>query len=63
MKFDFNIPDTDQLGRFTVTALRELGLEAAATYEKMYSEFKLNPDTSTDDALDYMEDLVQFTTM
>lgn len=58
---DFQIPDTDQLGRFTVTALRELGLEAAAKYETMLTEFRSNPEQISDEALDYMEDLNQFT--
>lgn len=58
---DFQIPGTDQLKRFTVTALRELGLEASGVYETMLSEFRSNPESMTDEALDYMEDLNTFT--
>lgn len=58
---EFEIPDTGQLGRFTVTALRELGLEAAAQYETMLTEFRATPDKLSEEALDYMEDLHQFT--
>jgi hypothetical protein len=58
---NFQIPDTDQLGRFTVTALRELGLEASAEYDRLLTEFRTAPENASDEALDYMEDLLTFT--
>lgn len=59
---EFQIPDTDQLGRFTVTALRELGLEASAAYETLFSVVNADRNAATDDQIDTLEDLLDFMT-
>lgn len=55
---EFEIPDASSLPRFTVAALRDLGLEAAAAYDAL-REY-LTPETATDEDLDDLEDLKTF---
>jgi len=55
---DFEIPDANSLPRFTVSALRDLGLEAAAAYDSLRET--LTPETATDEDLDTLDDLKSF---
>lgn len=55
---EFEIPEAASLPRFTVAALRDLGLEAAAAYDSLRES--LSPETVTDTDLDDMEDLKSF---
>jgi hypothetical protein len=55
---EFEIPEASSLPRFTVAALRDLGLEAAATYDAIRET--LTPETATDEDLDDLEDLSAF---
>ena len=55
---EFEIPEASSLPRFTVQALRDLGLEAAAAYDALYEA--LTPETVTDEDLDDLEDLKSF---
>lgn len=54
----FEIPDVGSLNRFTVAALRDLGLEASAEFDQMRAG--ISPDTVTDDQLDRMQELQDF---
>ena len=47
---EFEIPDINNLQRFTLTALRELGLEAAAAFDSLRES--LTTESVTDDDLD-----------
>jgi len=58
---EFEIPDANSLPRFTVAALRDLGLEAAAAYDALREV--LSPETATDEDLDNLEDLKSFMVM
>lgn len=58
---DFEIPETNSLPRFTVAALRDLGLEAAAAYDSLRES--LTKETVTDEHLDTLEDLQAFMTL
>ena len=55
---EFEIPDINSLGRYTVAALKDLGLEAAATYDAIYSS--VTPETVTDDDIQDLADLQAF---
>jgi hypothetical protein len=55
---EFEIPEANSLPRFTVAALRDLGLEAAAAYDSLRES--LTPETVSDTDLDDMEDLKSF---
>ena len=55
---EFEIPEASSLPRFTVAALRDLGLEAAATYDAIRET--LTPESATDEDLDDLEDLSAF---
>jgi hypothetical protein len=55
---EFEIPETGSLPRFTVAALRDLGLEAAAAYDSLREV--LTPEIATDEDLDNLEDLKAF---
>lgn len=55
---EFEIPDINNLQRFTLTALRELGLEAAAAFDSLRES--LTTESVTDDDLDNLEDLKNF---
>lgn len=55
---EFEIPEASSLPRFTVAALRDLGLEAAATYDAIRET--LTPQSATDEDLDDLEDLSAF---
>lgn len=55
---EFEIPETSSLPRFTVAALRDLGLEAAAAYDALRAS--LSNETVTDEDLDDLEDLKAF---
>jgi hypothetical protein len=55
----FNIPDLESLPRFTVAALNDLGLEAAAEFDSLTDE--VTPETVTDEQLDRLQDLKDFT--
>lgn len=55
---EFEIPEANSLPRFTVAALRDLGLEAAAAYDSLRES--LTPETVSDVDLDDMEDLKSF---
>lgn len=55
---EFEIPDIGSLPRFTLTALRELGLEAAASYDSLKES--LTPENVSDEDLDSLEDLKNF---
>lgn len=55
---EFEIPEASSLPRFTVAALRDLGLEAAATYDAIRAT--LTPESATDEDLDDLEDLSAF---
>jgi hypothetical protein len=55
---EFEIPEASSLSRFTVAALRDLGLEAAATYDAIRET--LTPESATDEDLDDLEDLSAF---
>ncbi len=55
---EFEIPESSSLPRFTVAALRDLGLEAAAAYDSLREA--LTPETATDEDLDNLEDLKSF---
>lgn len=55
---DFEIPEAGSLPRFTVAALRDLALEAAAAYDSLRES--LTPETATDEELDDLEDLKNF---
>ena len=58
---EFEIPEASTLSRYTVAALRDLGLEAAAAYDALRES--LTPETVTDEDLDNMEDLSAFVTL
>ncbi len=55
---EFEIPEAASLPRFTVAALRDLGLEAAAAYDSLRES--LTPESATDEDLDDLEDLKSF---
>lgn len=55
---DFEIPDPNSLGRYTDTALKDLGLEAAAQYDSLRES--LTNDNVTDEDLDNLEELQAF---
>lgn len=55
---EFEIPEASSLPRFTVAALRDLGLEAAAVYDAIRET--LTPESATDEDLDDLEDLSAF---
>jgi len=55
---EFEIPDANSLPRFTVAALRDLGLEAAAAYDSLRES--LTSENATDEDLDNLEDLKSF---
>lgn len=55
---EFEIPDLNTLNRFTVTALNDLSLEAAATFDALRAH--LNEDNVTEQDLDDLEDLQTF---
>ena len=55
---EFEIPDPASLPRFTVAALRDLGLEAAAAFDALRDA--VTPETATDEDLDNLEDLKSF---
>jgi hypothetical protein len=55
---EFEIPESSSLPRFTVAALRDLGLEAAAAYDSLREA--LTPETANDEDLDNLEDLKSF---
>lgn len=55
---EFEIPDPASLGRYTDTALRDLGLEAAAQYDSLRES--LTNDNVTDEDLDDLEELQAF---
>lgn len=55
---EFEIPEVSDLPRFTLQALRDLGLEAAAAYDALREV--LTPETATDEDLDDLEDLKSF---
>lgn len=55
---EFEIPEVDDLPRYTVQALRDLGLEAAAAYDALREV--LTPETASDEDLDDLEDLKSF---
>ena len=55
---EFEIPDPASLGRYTDTALRDLGLEAAAQYDSLRES--LTNDNVTDEDLDNLEELQAF---
>ncbi|HVJ27249.1 MAG TPA: major capsid protein, partial [Vicinamibacterales bacterium] len=57
---EFQIPEASSLPRFTVAALRDLGLEAAAAYETLFAAVNADRGAATDDQLDELEDLVTF---
>ncbi len=54
----FEIPDVGSLNRYTVAALRDLGLEASAEFDQMKAD--ISADTVTDDQLDRMQELQDF---
>jgi hypothetical protein len=58
---EFEIPDANSLPRFTVAALRDLGLEAAAAFDALREA--LTPETADDEDLDNLEDLKNFMVM
>jgi hypothetical protein len=55
---EFEIPEASSLPRFTVQALKDLGLEAAAAYDALREA--LTPETATDEDVDDLEDLKSF---
>jgi hypothetical protein len=55
---EFEIPEASSLPRFTVAALRDLGLDAAAAYDALRES--LSSETVTDEDLDDLEDLKSF---
>jgi hypothetical protein len=55
---EFEIPEVSDLPRFTLQALRDLGLEAAAAYDALREV--LTPETASDEDLDDLEDLKSF---
>lgn len=55
---EFEIPDIDSLPRFTVAALQDLAVEAAAVFDSIRSS--LTKDSVTDQDLDDLEDLKTF---
>ena len=55
---DFQIPEAGSLPRFTVTALRDLALEAAAAFDSLKES--LTKETVTDEQLDDLDDLKNF---
>jgi hypothetical protein len=55
---EFEIPEVTDLPRYTVPALRDLGLEAAAAYDALREV--LTPETASDEDLDDLEDLKSF---
>ena len=55
---DFTIPATDSLSRYTVAALRDLALEAAAAFDSLKES--LTKETVTDEQLDTLDDLKNF---
>lgn len=55
---EFVIPDFSTLDRYTVAALQDLGLEAAATYDQIYS--MVTEETITDDDIQDLNDLQEF---
>ena len=55
---EFEIPESNSLPRYTVAALRDLGLEAAAAFDALRDA--ISPETATDDDLDNLDDLKNF---
>ena len=55
---EFEIPEVSDLPRFTTSALRDLGLEAAAAYDALREV--LSPENVTNEDLDDLEDLKSF---
>lgn len=55
---EFEIPEVQDLPRFTLQALRDLGLEAAAAYDALREA--LTPESVTNEDLDDLEDLKSF---
>jgi hypothetical protein len=55
---EFEIPEVTDLPRYTIQALRDLGLEAAAAYDALREV--LTPETANDEDLDDLEDLKSF---
>lgn len=55
---EFEIPETSSLPRFTVAALRDLGLDAAAAFDALRAS--LSQENVTDEDLDDLEDLKAF---
>jgi hypothetical protein len=55
---EFEIPEASSLPRFTVAALRDLALEAAAAFDAL-REY-VTPETATDEDLDDLQDLQAF---
>lgn len=55
---EFEIPEVSSLPRFTIPALKDLGLEAAAAYDALRES--LTPESVTDEDLDDLEDLKSF---
>lgn len=55
---EFEIPEVSDLPRYTIPALRDLGLEAAAAYDALREV--LTPETASDEDLDDLDDLKSF---
>ena len=55
---EFEIPESNSLPRYTVAALRDLGLEAAAAFDALRDA--ISPETATDEDLDNLDDLKNF---
>jgi hypothetical protein len=55
---EFEIPEAASLPRFTVAALRDLGLEAAAAFDALRDA--VTPENVTEEDLDNLEDLKAF---
>ena len=55
---EFEIPDVNNLNRYTVTALRDLALEASAAFDALRDV--LTPETATDEDIEDLEDLKTF---
>jgi hypothetical protein len=57
---EFSIPPADSLNRYTVAALRDLALEAAAAYDQLYAQIEPDPSQGTDEQFDYLDSLNDF---
>ena len=55
---EFEIPDVNNLNRYTVTALRDLALEASAAFDALRDV--LTPETATDEDIEDLDDLKTF---